>query len=344
MGEVSAGSQMGKIRNFEKGFMATHLIGLGGKLGLFEALNESEEGLSVAELASKLGLNEQYLKFWCLTAYHFEILDGDDRGRFKLQPFLNEILGDKTHFRNYLANIAIDVDFAGPGMMDAPEYYRTGKQSEFYNTAEMSVAVYETTKNIPLIWQAMIFPKNEQLKQMLEQGVKFLDIGCGNGNLITQLASAFPNSKFSGVNPDIYGIEAAKNKISQLGLGERVFVDNIGGHEISYLDEFDLISMVMTLHEIRPNVRPQALENAYQALKNEGWLLILDFPPYPTKLEDLRDPMYEFAILDQFLEAFSGFIHLTLDKQEELLANVGFKDVQRTSIGRGMFEFLTARK
>ena len=28
MGEVSAGSQMGKIRNFEKGFMATHLIGL----------------------------------------------------------------------------------------------------------------------------------------------------------------------------------------------------------------------------------------------------------------------------------------------------------------------------
>ncbi len=344
MGEISAGSQMGKIRNFEKGFMATHLIGLGDKLGLFEALNESEEGLSVAELASKLGLNEQYLKFWCLTAYHFEILDGDDRGRFKLQPFLNEILGDKTHFRNYLANIALDVDYIGPGLMDAPEYYRTGKQNEFYNAAEMSLAAYEATKNIPLIWHAMIFPKNEQLKQMLEQGVKFLDIGCGNGNLITQLAPAFPNSQFSGVNPDIYGIEVAKNKISQLGLDERVFVDNIGGHEISYKDEFDMISMVMTLHEILPNVRPQAMENAYQALKSEGWLLILDFPPYPTKLEDLRDPMYEFAIFDQFFEAFGGFIHLTLDKQNELLANVGFKDVQRTTIGRGMFEFLTARK
>ena len=103
MEEVSTKTQMAKIRNFEKGFMATHLINLGAKLGIFEILNENKKGLTVPEMASRLGLHEPYLKIWCQTAYNFEILDGDEQGRFMLQPFLNEILGDKNHFRSYLA-------------------------------------------------------------------------------------------------------------------------------------------------------------------------------------------------------------------------------------------------
>ncbi len=42
MEELNAKMQMAKIRNFEKGFMATHLVNLGAKLGIFEALNENK--------------------------------------------------------------------------------------------------------------------------------------------------------------------------------------------------------------------------------------------------------------------------------------------------------------
>ena len=345
MEELSSRSQMAKIRNFEKGFMATHLINLGAKLGIFEALNEVKEGLTVPDLATKLGLHEPYLKIWCLTAYHFEILDNDDQGRFMLQPYLDEILGDKSHFRNYLANIAIDVEMIVEGMKDAHDYFQTGKtMEEVYSTPEISGMAYEPSKNIPLVFHFMIFPKNDHLKEMLEQGIKFLDIGCGNGNLIIQLAQAFQNSTFVGINPDIYGIEDAQKTISQLGLEERVSVENIGGEDLQYKNEFDMISMVLTLHEILPDIRPKVVEKAYQALKSGGWLLILDFPPYPTKLEDFRNPMYEFAILDQFFEVWAGFVHLNMQEQSEMLAKVGFKDIQRTNIGKGMFEFVTVTK
>ena len=94
MEELSSKSQMAKIRNFENGFMATHLINLGNSMGIFEAINECKEGITVPDLAEKLGLHEPYLKIWCLTAYHFQILDGDDQGRFMLQPYLDEILGE----------------------------------------------------------------------------------------------------------------------------------------------------------------------------------------------------------------------------------------------------------
>lgn len=194
-----------------------------------------------------------------------------------------------------------------------------------------------------MIFLFMIFPKFEHLKQELEQGARFLDVGCGNGNLIIQLAQAFGNSTFVGVNPDVYGIESANTTISQLGLGNRVAVEHMGGETMSYSDEFDIASMVLTLHEIRPDVREEAVRKAYQALKKDGHLLVLDFP-YPRKLEDFRNPAFTFGIGDQFFECFSGFYHLDNEKQEEVITNAGFRNIQRMPIGKGMFDFITAIK
>jgi len=178
---------------------------------------------------------------------------------------------------------------------------------------------------------------------MLDGGIKFLDIGCGNGALIVQFAQAFANSKFIGVTPDIYGIEAAKATISRLGLEDRVNFEHMGAENLPYKDEFDMACMVVTLHEIPPDVREEVVAKTYQALKSDGYLMILDFP-YPSKLEDFRNPMYDYGILDQFYETCMGTVHLTNNEQNEILTKVGFKDIQRMPIGKGMFDFITAVK
>ena len=343
MVELNAKAQMAKVREFEKGFMATHLINLGAKLGIFEALTENKDGLTVPVLAAKLGVHEPFLKIWCQTAYHFEILDSDDDGRFKLQPFLDEILGDRNHFRNYLANITMDVDLIGQGFMQSVGAFRTGDPYPLYNTPEFSEMVYESTKNIALAFLFMIFPKNEHLKQMLEKGIRFLDIGCGNGSLVIQLAQAFGNSTFVGIGPDANGIKAAKSAISKLELEDRVSLELLGGEKLTYKDEFEMVSMVVTLHEIPPAVRQKTVENAHRALKQDGYLLVLDFP-YPAQLEDFRNPKYNYGILDQFYEISAGSQHLTTGQQDELLSAVGFKNIKRMPIGKGMFDFITATK
>ena len=343
MPEINAKTQMAKIRNFEKGFMATHLIHLGAKLGVFEALNENKQGLTVPVLASKLGVHEPYLRIWCQSAYHFEILDADDAGRYMLQPYLEEILGDTNHFRNYLANIAMDVEIIGQGFTQSAGAFRTGNPLEIYNSAEFSELVYEPTKNIALAFLFMIFPKNENLKRKLEEGIRFLDIGCGNGSLVIQLAQAFVNSSFVGIGPDPHGIKSAKQTVAELELNHRVSFEHLGGEKLPYKDEFEMASMVVTLHEIPPAVRQKALEKAYGALKADGDLLVLDFP-YPGRLEDFRNPMYSYGILDQFYEICAGSVHLTNAEQHEILADAGFKNIQRMSIGKGMFDFIMASK
>jgi SAM-dependent methyltransferase len=237
----------------------------------------------------------------------------------------------------------MDVELIGKGMTDTMEYFRTGERMEIFQTSDFSSMIYTSTKNIPLAFIFMILPKNENLKHQFEEGVKLLDIGCGNANFIIQMAQGFANSTFVGIGTDIHGIEAAKTTISKLGLESRVSVEHMGGESLIYRDEFDLATMVVTLHEILPEFRLKTVENAYLSLKIGGKLLILDFP-YPSKLEEFRDPQFDYGILDQFYEICAGTVHLNKEEQVRILTEVGFKEIQRMPIGKGMFEFVTAIK
>jgi len=343
MKEILAQSQMEKVRNFEKGFVATHLIHVGSKLGLFQAISEARGGLTPADLAAKLGLHEPYVKIWCQTAYHFEMLDVDAHGRFTLQPFSEEILADRSHFRNYLGNIAVSVDVFGKLFDEFPEHFRTGLTVENLYTPEMSKAYYETTRNMHLVFRYMIIPKNPQLKDCLENGCKFLDVGCGRGSLIIELAQLFDLSSFVGVDPNGYGIERAREMISKLGLEKRVTVEHIGGEALAYDNQFDVATMVANLHEINPDLRGPVIEKVYKALKPDGQFLILDFP-YPVELADFRNELYDFAILDHFRKTIVGHDYLNTYKRDTLLTETGFKKFYRRTIGKGMFELVTAVK
>ena len=80
MTEISSKSQIAKVDEFHRGFVATHLISIGAKLGLFRTLNEAKEGLAVQDLSLKLELHEPYVDLWCKAAYALEILDCDSDG------------------------------------------------------------------------------------------------------------------------------------------------------------------------------------------------------------------------------------------------------------------------
>jgi ubiquinone/menaquinone biosynthesis C-methylase UbiE len=334
MKEITFESQTAKIENFYKGFSATHLIHIGDKLRIFEVLNHTKEGLTTSELASELGLHEPYLKIWCHTALYLEILDYEEGGRFKLQPYMNEILGDKSNFRNILGRFNSLINITGERLKESIDYYRTGKALEGYSPQHSEI-VADATKSFHAYLNIYFkqLSNSNPIKQMLDKGANFLDIGCGNGRLIIQLATLFTNSQFTGVDPSPYGINVATKNIKQLGLKERVFVENLGGEELQYKEEFDIACMTVVFHEINPHVRFKALENVYNALKSNGRLIIFDFS-YPEQIEDFKDPNFGSTIIHQFNETSLGAVFLNRKEQDEMFAKVGFKDIQRISLKR----------
>ena len=333
MKEITFESQLAKLDNFYRGFAATHLINIGDKLGLFEVLNNNTKGLATSEMASVLGIHEPYLKIWCQTALYLEILDCDEGGRFKFQPHMGEILGDKSNFRNMLGRFNSLVNVTGERFRDSLEYYRTGKALEGYSPQHSEI-VAEATKPFHnyLNFYFKRLPNTNPIKQMLEEGSSFLDVGCGNGGLIIQLARIFTDSRFTGVDPSLSGINAARESIEELGLTERVFAENLGGEELRYKEEFEIACMTVVFHEINPNVRFKALENIYNALKKSGRIMIFDFS-YPERIDDFKDPNYGSAIIHQFNETILGVKFLTLREQNEMLAKVGFTDINRIRLG-----------
>lgn len=345
MKDISFQSQEAKIRSFERGYRATHVINIGLQFGMFKALNLAPEGMTAQELAVKLMLHEPYLKVWLQTAYHFEILDCDKNGRFRLQPHLAEILGIEPLFGQNSLHTGFRADSTVRGDNESPlyRYIRTGIPVTAHKSPESSLATAEATKGVYMVFLSMILPQHRDLEEMLQQGINFLDIGCGSGNLIIELAHAFDQSIFVGVDPDIYGIERAQTTASELGLDLQVSFEEMGAEDLPYNDEFDMVCLVATLHEILPEARARAVEKAYEALKRDGTLLVLDYP-YPGRLEDFRDPRYNYGVIEQYFEVVNGIVHLSAPEQDELLTRAGFKNIRRADIGEGMFDFIIATK
>jgi hypothetical protein len=57
MTEITLDEQSAKLEDYEKGFLAVHLVNTGVVLGLFDKLTASEGGLGPDTLASELGLH-----------------------------------------------------------------------------------------------------------------------------------------------------------------------------------------------------------------------------------------------------------------------------------------------
>jgi ubiquinone/menaquinone biosynthesis C-methylase UbiE len=345
MSEISIQDQIDKINGFAKGYRATHVIDVGMQFGILEALAQIPEGMTVRQLALRLMLYEPYLKIWCQTAYHFEILDADEKEGFRLQPFLDEILGLGMSWSQYPTRPEPDENWRKGQEYESPlfSFIRSGRTVQTSKTPDASFATYKGTVHLPTIFSSLIFPSHKDIRDQLEKGVGFLDIGCGSANLIIEFARCFENSVFKGVDPDYYGIESAERTVAELGLGDRVNVEDMAGEEMDFCEEFEMAGMILTLHEILPEVRSDALSRAYRALTRGGHLLILDYP-YPDRLEEFRNPVYTYGIIEQYFEAVNGIVHLSGKQQDRLLRETGFKDIQRRRVADDRFDFIIALK
>ncbi len=345
MAEINLYDQRARLRDYKKGLYAFHLLKTGIALGLFEKLNTSDVGLSPGDLASQLNLHEPYVNIWCQTAYHMEILDYDKDGRFKLAPHMGTLLAD-TESPYYLGHeIQMRTSYTVDQLRRHPEYFKSGEihfcQSDGpeFSTAQKAMS----NQGIPPAYIFLIIPSIPELKERLETGIKVLDVGCGSGSLIIQLAKAFSNSRFVGIEIDKFAVADAQRSIKENGVEGRVSVVPANADSIGYNKEFDLVNMSLVLHEIQSHAKRNTIANCYQALSDSGEILIFDFA-YPGKLRDFRKPVYTEGILDQYHESTWCSEHISTAARHRLLRELGFKKPVTIPIVDGSLEATHARK
>jgi FkbM family methyltransferase len=345
MREVTLDEQNEKLYAYEEGFHALHLIYTGAKLGLFEKIHDFKDGVPPRTLAEELVLYEPYLRIWCQSAHHLGILDCDGDGRFRLAAHMDTLLVDTNHPYYFGHKPKFMIHHAGEDLKRHAEFLRSG-DVRFYDSRGQDFsrdAKALSNQAVPMAMTFMVLPSIPGLKKRLEAGIEILDVGCGSGLLMIQMAQACPNCRFVGVEVDKFAIEDAQRDIREKGLESRVSARLVDAACMDYDGEFDLVTMATVLHEIRTDIRDRALANCHKALRDSGTIVVFDFS-YPETGQDFEKREHSMGIMDQFYEMAWGSEHLSLSAREKLLVTSGFRGPTTMSLFGGSFQVAFAGK
>jgi ubiquinone/menaquinone biosynthesis C-methylase UbiE len=336
--------QVAKIFEWRRGFNAMHLIDIGVRLGLFEAI-EAESGISSGALAERLSLHAPYVETWSVTAYSFGLLEADNETRnWRLGPHMDQILAKPGHPRYLGAYVRLGTDHATEDHRFCLKAFCDGATVPFQGRSEaFGMAVADSTTGLQVLSTRKLLPELDGLKDRLDAGGTVLEVGCGMGRHLLQITKAFPEAKCVGVDIDPTGMKAAREAITTAGLDDRVQL--IEGNVATAVLEgsADAVVMVEVLHEIAQPMRQSVIDACYRALGPGGWLMIID-ETYPTTLAEAREKDFLFPVQTGFEELTWGNIVPTREEQETLLQTAGFSaNIQRSIIGEG-FTVLAVKK
>lgn len=342
---ISAESQTEKIFAWRRGFNAMHLIDIGVEVGLFKALAAATTGLTSSALAQQLGLHAHFVNVWCTTAYSFELLEADEATRqFKLAPFIDKILATPAHPRYLGGYVRLGTQFATEDFRRCSAAFRSGATVPFQGRGEHFVrTVAEGTMGLQILSARKLLPELPGLADKLGKGGAILEVGCGTGNHLMQLANAFPQARIAGVDIDTDGLNAARAALRKAGLESRVEVHEGDIAAVAQPDSFDAAVMIEVLHEIAPALRASIIGACAKVLRPGGWLVIID-ETYPSTLAEMRHKDFLFPVQTGFEELMWGNVIPTREEQESLLRHAGFGGaIDRSIIGEG-FTLLTTQK
>lgn len=342
-GKVTAESQVAKIFEWRRGFNAMHLIDIGVRLGLFRAFADTP-GATAGEIAERLGYHAPYIETWCVTAYSFGLLDGEEDRSFRLAPHIDEVLATPGHPRGMGGYVRLGTEFATEDHRACLDAFRTGAALPFQGRDEaFSEAVAQGTFGLQVMSAYKLLPELPGLKDTLDAGGTLVEVGCGSGVHLLQVAKAFPRARCVGVEIDPTGLAIARRAIDAAGVADRIDLVAGGIESEVAAGTADVVVLIEVLHEIAPEIRQRVIDGCHRALRPGGWLLIVD-ETYPGSLAEARRPEFLFPVQTGFEELTWGNVVPTAEEQETLLRAAGFDgDIGREIVGEG-FTVLTARK
>ncbi len=241
---------VGKMLGDLGGAFSVPTIRIGLRLGLFEALN-SGGSATAAELATRCGLAERYVREWALAQAANGNIDYDAHGdRFSLSPeqamiFVNR---DSPVFMEGAFDLAAAMIEGEPKVEAA---FRSGGGVTWGDSAAClfcATGAFFRPGYVNAIVQSWL-PALDGVVARLEAGAKVADVGCGVGFSTLLMADAFPNSRFIGYDFHGPSIEAANAHAAEHGYGERVRFEIAPAKAIAESD-FDLITMYDCLHDM----------------------------------------------------------------------------------------------
>ena len=321
-GAPTLADQVSRLYDLVAGYHATHLMEIARELGVWAALTASP-GLTSDELAGRLGTDRFYTDVLCRTAFSFGLLAREGAG-WRMGPHFDQILGDPDS-SFYLAcaprvHMVLGDDY--PAYVD---HFRDSSARPYQEHGEAFMReVAEALKTLPRIFADLVLPRLPGLEARLREGARVLDVGCGGGWAVVQLAERFPDITCVGIDLEPYSVELAQRLIAERGLTGRCQARLESADQLGEDASFDVATSFLVVHEIAPARKPGAFAAVARALKPGGSFLVFD-ETYPETDEALRTMPSRFAALAQWYELTWGNVVGTRSELHALCQQAGLR-------------------
>jgi 2-polyprenyl-3-methyl-5-hydroxy-6-metoxy-1,4-benzoquinol methylase len=340
-----------------EGAVTAGMIHLGDRLGLYRALAEAQTPLTSIELASSTGLHERWVREWLFNQAAAKVVrvDATNPGHevFDLSPEAVAVLADGDH-----AAFGMGMFHQLPHLMRTlehlPESFRTGRGFDYdHHGLEGAIGIERSFEP----WSAanlipVVIPALDGVEQKLRAGAKVVDVGCGAGSVLLQLAAQFPASTFRGYDISQYALGRADAKKEAAGL------TNVSFHDprrdpLPADGSADVVFTFDCIHDMtHPN---EVIHGISRALAADGtWLLVdikaLDsFEQNATK-NPMASLMYGMSVMSCMASALSepggaglGTLGLPESRARDLATAAGFSRFRRLAIDHSVNAFFEIR-
>lgn len=319
-----AGTLLGQVA----GYVGVRTVEIGLTSGLIEAAAANPEGLTAKELAGRTQLDPFYTEVWCRAAHGAGVLDDAGSDRYRLAAHMDTLLLDETSPAYVGALFTI---------MEQPEIFdgfgddlATGEGTWW---DECSAAFINNVAGTGAPFNTRLIPgglgRVPGLDHRLDGPARILELACGSGKGLLLLAEHYPQAEIVGLDGDAHSLEAAARRLKAGGAADRVTLIASTMEELDAEDEFDLITINISMHECRDI--DKVATRVHRALRPGGYFVNSDFP-FPDSEEGLRSVPGRVMSGIQFFEARIGDQLLSVADAVDLLNRHGFRDVDHFEI------------
>ncbi len=273
--EASVEAFVGRAIGDLGGAMTTLFCALGDRLGLLKALAEGGPATS-DELAARLGLQERYVREWLrgMTAAGYVDYDPGS-ARFALPPEHAPVLSQETG-PLFFGGVYQELLGALSALDRVADAFRSGggAPQEAYSTDFWEGMERFTASWFENLLLSEWLPAVPDVRARLDQGARVADVGCGAGRALIKLATAFPNSRFTGYDAFAAQLERARANAGGDGLADAIAFERRDVAAEGLPERFDVITTFDVVHDA---VDPLALLKAIRAgLEPGGTYLLLE--------------------------------------------------------------------
>ncbi|QDV21009.1 hypothetical protein Pan153_56910 [Gimesia panareensis] len=276
------------------------LIALGYRTGLWKVLSRLDHA-TYQEISAESGLNAVYVADWLSAMLGGGLIDYDPIFQtYRLPREHAEILTGSTQYEEALCWLPLlgkledELAVCLSEGTALPEV--TGDRLLTAHKSEQSASFTNQ------LFQS-ILPLVPGLIMRLCEGLDVLDLGCGDGVALLELAAAFPESRFVGYDPSAELIEQARHSAISREL-ENVSFFQRDLTAIHAIQSFDLITAFDV--NLEGSDQDRMLREVQSALRPAGLLLLRELAVPRNRDENLQHPLSALLLLICSVRSLAG--------------------------------------